>query len=172
MFLKFLKHFLLKRKLKNSLSNVKNNFNAETIKTVGLLIDESYFGSRQALIEELIGNGISEQNISLLAYKDKIKKNEQFGYPVFSIKDIDWDGAFKSEAVNTFMNESFDLLISYYDIEKAPLLFVTQRSKAAFKTGFSTIDKRLNHFMINTVAEDYEVFTSELFRYLKILNKI
>jgi len=64
------------------------------------------------------------------------------------------------------------MLISYYDIEKAALLLVTQRTNANFKVGFSTIDKRLNHFMINTVAENYTVFTNELFRYLKILNKI
>jgi uncharacterized protein DUF6913 len=172
MFLKFLKNFLLKRKLKKSLSNVKNNFNSGTIKTVGLLIDESYFNNREALIAVLIDNGIQQENINVLAYKDKIRKNEQFHYPVFSIKDIDWNGAFTSEAVAGFIDTDFDLLISYYDIEKAPLLFVTQRSKAAFKTGFSTTDKRLNHFMITTVAENHEVFIQELFRYLKILNKI
>nr|WP_245892205.1 hypothetical protein [Flavobacterium pallidum] len=136
------------------------------------MIDESYFINREALIVALVRNGVQKENISVLAHKDKIKKNEQFDYPVFTIKDIDWDGVFKSEAVNAFIQTPFDLLISYYDVEKAPLLFVTHRSKAAFKTGFSTTDKRLNHFMINTVAENYEVFTSELFRYLIILNKI
>jgi hypothetical protein len=64
------------------------------------------------------------------------------------------------------------MLISYYDFEKAPLMIITQQSKASFKVGFSTIDKRLNHFMIDTNVEKQEVFTNELFRYLKILNKI
>ena len=45
-------------------------------------------------------------------------------------------------------------------------------SKAIFKVGFASIDKRLNHFMINTNAENYKVFAEEMFKYLRILNKI
>ncbi|HCQ14581.1 MAG TPA: hypothetical protein DIU01_15210, partial [Flavobacterium sp.] len=71
-----------------------------------------------------------------------------------------------------FTNASFDLLISYYDIEKAPLILVTNLSKANFKVGFASVDKRLNHFMIDTNAENYKVFIEELFKYLKILNKL
>jgi hypothetical protein len=65
-----------------------------------------------------------------------------------------------------------DLLINYYDTEKVALLLVSNLSKASFKVGFASIDKRLNHFMIDTNAENYIVFMSELFKYLKILNKI
>jgi L-rhamnose mutarotase len=64
------------------------------------------------------------------------------------------------------------LLINYYDTEKAALLLVSNQSKASFKVGFSSIDKKLNHFMIDTNAENYKVFIEELFKYLKILNKI
>ena len=70
------------------------------------------------------------------------------------------------------MNQNFDLLISYYDVEKAILLKITSNSKAVFKIGFSSVDKRLNHLMINTNADNYQVFTHELFRYLRILNKL
>jgi len=78
-----------------------------------------------------------------------------------------------TEEAKLFLNaQKFDLLISYYDVEKAILLTITHNSKAQFKVGFSSVDKRLNHLMINTNAENYKVFTHELFRYLKILNKI
>ena len=104
--------------------------------------------------------------------KDKIKKNEVFDYPTFSHKDLSFKGNLENENVTNFTNQEFDMLISYYDTEKAPLMIATFKSKANFKVGFSTIDKRLNHFMINTNAENYKVFVSELFKYLKILNKI
>ena len=74
--------------------------------------------------------------------------------------------------VNDFISCNFDLLINYYDVEKAILLNITNNSNAVFKVGFSSIDKRLNHLMINTNAENYSIFVNELFRYLKILNKI
>jgi hypothetical protein len=172
MFLNFLKNFLLKRKLKSSLSNVSSNFSEDKIQTVGILIDESYFNDRLGLISELIANNIQKDKIKVLVYKDKIKKNDVFDCPNFSLKNCNWIGDIDGVEVNDFVNRKFDLLISYYDIEKAALLNVTQRTKANFKVGFSTIDKRLNHFMIKTVAEDYQLFIAELFKYLKILNKI
>ena len=117
-------------------------------------------------------NGIYSENIKFLVFKNKVKKNETFDYNVFTYKNINWNATFDSKEVNDFINDNFDLLISYYDTEKAPLLLVTNLSKSNFKVGFTSIDKRLNHFMIDTNAENYTVFIDELFKYLKILNKL
>lgn len=172
MFLNYIKDYFLKRVLKNNFHNVKSSSSEVCIKTVGLLIDESYFLERELLVKELVANGISESNIELIVYKDKLKKDEQFTLSTFSIKHFNWKLQITHPAVNDFINMKFDLLISYYDVEKAILLSVTHDSRAQFKVGFSSIDKRLNHLMINTDAENYKVFVRELFRYLKILNKI
>ena len=172
MFLNYLKDFSTKKIVKNSLSNVKHLSSDTIIKTVGIIFDESYFYERESLVNELIKNGIDESNIKILVYKDKIKKNEVFDYPVFSHKDLSWTGTVDKKEVKDFIKEPFDLLINYYDTEKVALLLVSHLSKASFKVGFATVDKRLNHFMINTNAENYKVFVDELFKYLKILNKI
>ncbi|TBX66609.1 hypothetical protein EZL74_10525 [Flavobacterium silvisoli] len=172
MFLNYFKDFSTKKIVKNSLSNVKHLTTDGLIKTVGIVFDETYFYEREALVQELIQNGIEENNIKVLVYKDKIKKNETFEYPVFSHKDLSWHATFDKREVNDFIKEPFDLLINYYDTEKVALLLVSHLSKAGFKVGFTSIDKRLNHFMINTNAENYKVFMDELFKYLKILNKL
>ena len=172
MFLNYLKDFSTKKIVKNSLSNVKHLASDTVIKTVGIIFDESYFYEREALVNELIRNGIAESDIKILVFKDKVKKNEVFDYPVFSHKDLSWHGTVDKKEVKDFIAQPFDLLINYYDTEKAALLLVSHSSKAGFKVGFASIDKRLNHFMINTNAENYKVFMDELFKYLKILNKI
>ena len=172
MFLNYLKDFSTKKIVKNSLSNVKHLSSDTIIKKVGIIFDESYFYERESLVNELIKNGIDESNIKILVYKDKIKKNDVFDYPVFSHKDLSWHATIEKKEVKEFIKEPFDLLINYYDTEKVALLLVSHLSKASFKVGFATVDKRLNHFMINTNAENYKVFVEELFKYLKILNKI
>ena len=172
MFLNYLKDFSTKKIVKNSLSNVKHTASDKIITTVGIIFDETYFNEREALVAELINNGIAEQNIKVLVFKDKIKKNETFDYDVFSHKDLSWRGTVVKKEVKNFIAEPFDLLINYYDTEKVALLLVSHLSKASFKVGFASIDKRLNHFMIDTNAENYKVFMDELFKYLKILNKI
>jgi hypothetical protein len=172
MFLNYLKDFSTKKIVKNSLSNVKHSASDKVIRTVGIIFDESYFYEKEALVNELIKNGIAENDIKVLVFKDKIKKNDVFDYPVFSHKHLSWHGTVDKKEVREFIAEPFDLLINYYDTEKAALLLVSHLSKASFKVGFASIDKRLNHFMINTNAENYKVFMEELFKYLKILNKI
>lgn len=172
MFLNYLKDFSTKKIVKNSLSNAKLRSSENHIKTVGILFDETYFYEREALVAELVANGINENDIAILVYKDKVKKNEVFDYPVFSHKDFSWTATIDKREVKEFIARDFDLLINYYDTEKAALLLVSHLSKASFKVGFSAVDKRLNHFMIDTNAENYKVFADELFKYLKILNKL
>lgn len=172
MFLNRIKDFFTKKIVKKSLSNVKHSVSINPIKTIGIVFDESYFYEKEAMIEELVANGIKRGDIHFFVFKNHIKKNETFDYPVFSHKNINWNGTFDNTEVNTFETTPFDLLISYYDTEKAALLLFTHLSKATFKVGFSSVDNRLNHFMINTNAENYKVFIDELFKYLKILNKL
>jgi len=172
MFLNYLKNFFTQKIVKKSLSNVKHTADNSTIRTIGIIFDESYFYEREALVQELVHHGIQEKDIKVLVFKDKIKKNETFDYPVFSHKDLSWTATFEKSEVKDFISHRFDLLINYYDTEKSALLLVSNQSKAIFKVGFASIDKKLNHFMINTNAENYKVFVDELFKYLKILNKI
>lgn len=172
MFLNYIKNFFTQKTVKKSLSNVKHDAANDKIKTVGIIFDESYFYEKDALVQELVNNGIEENYIKILVFKDKIKKSDVFDYPVFSHKDLSWAATFEKSEVKDFIATKFDLLINYYDTEKSALLLVTNLSKAKFKVGFASIDKKLNHFMINTNAENYKIFVDELFKYLKILNKI
>ena len=172
MFLNYFKDLATKKIVKKNISNVYQTTSDKVIKTVGIIFDETYFYEKEALVKELIYNGINQNDIKILVFKNKIKKNEIFDYPVFSNKDITWLAKIDKKEINNFITTPFDLLINYYDTEKPILLLVSHLSKASFKVGFSVIDKRINHFMIDTNAENYKVFTEELFKYLKILNKI
>ncbi|MDI6050066.1 hypothetical protein QLS31_09505 [Flavobacterium sp. XS2P24] len=172
MFLNYIKDFFVKKTLKKSFQNLKNIESVNVVKTIGLLVDATRFAETELLIQQLIANGIAPENITTIAYRDKLKKTVEQTYPVFNSGNLNWNGEISSSEVNDFVSEKFDLLISYYDIEKAILLKITHISKAQFKVGFSSIDKRLNHFMIKTDVDNYTLFVSELFKYLKILNKI
>ena len=172
MFLNSLKNLFTKKIVKKSLANVKPGASADKIATVGIVFDETYFYEKEAIAQALEDNGILPQNIRILVFKGRIRKNEVFDYPTFSHSDLSWQATFKNSDVKEFMETPFDLLINYYDVEKSALMVVTNMSNAKFKVGFASVSKKLNHFMIDTTAEKHEVFMSELFKYLKILNKL
>ncbi|MBU3681055.1 MAG: hypothetical protein FGM16_03845 [Flavobacterium sp.] len=172
MFLNYIKDFFTLKLINKNLSNVKLSAIDNRIHTVGILFDESYFTEKEALVQELLEQGIQPTAIQVLVFKNTIKKNETFSYPTFSHKDLSWKATFENTEVKAFIAQRFDMLINYYDMPKSPLLVVSNQSKALFKVGFASIDKKLNHFIINTTAENHTVFMSELVKYLKILNKL
>ena len=172
MFLKIFKNFSAKRIIKKKLVNSYSDVSDCKIKTVGILIDETDFYEKENLVKALLKSGFESENITLLAYKNKYKKKEELDYLHFSKKDVSWIGTIDKKEVHEFKTKEFDLLIGYFQEKKAPLLLVTHNSKAKFKAGFSNIDKRLFHLMIDIPQEDYAVFVDELVKYLRILNKL
>lgn len=172
MFLNYIKDFIVKKTLKKSLQHLKISHSNSTIKRVGLVVDISFFSQADAIVKLLEGNGIKAHDIQVVLYSDTYKKDVVTTLTSFGANHLQWNSKIASSKVNDFINEKFDLLISYYTIEKAVLLQVTHQSKASFKVGFSAIDSRLNHLMIQTDANNFSLFISELFKYLKILNKI
>lgn len=168
----YIKDFFVKKTLKKSFQNLKNSESVTVVKTIGLLIDASRFFETELLIQQLAVNGIPRENITTIIYAGTFTKTVEEKYSVFNSGNLQWNGEISSLEINVFIGEKFDLLISYYDLEKTLLLKITHNSKAHFKVGFSSIDKRLNHFMIKTEVHNYTIFVSELFKYLKLLNKI
>ncbi|MDG2431538.1 hypothetical protein [Flavobacterium sp.] len=172
MFLNYIKDFSVKRILKNNFQNTRSNEGSGVMKTIGLLVDESYFLDAKAIVTSLVAKGILEHNIEVLLYNDKIKKNKVDNYPVYYASELNWNATLNSKVANEFMDKEFDLLINYYELEKVALVVVSRHSKAKFTVGFSTVDKRLNDLIIKATAEEHLVFINETFKYLKILNKI
>jgi hypothetical protein len=170
--LNIIKDFFIKYNIKKSLTESSLKESNAFVKTVGLLIDETYFFEKEDLLADLVAIGIKKEQITLLIFRDRLKKNNPILVDSFQYSDINWIGNFDNPKVEHFIQTQFDMLISFYDTEKMPLLQVTSLSKAQFKVGFTNIDKRLNHFMIHTNAENHKVFVTELYKYLKILNKI
>jgi hypothetical protein len=71
---------------------------------------------RKALIKELIAHGILQENIEVIVYQDTFRKTIK-ALNKFSPKHLNWNAEINNTVVN-FIDKEFDLLISYYDIEK------------------------------------------------------
>jgi hypothetical protein len=107
-----------------------------------------------------------------LIFKNKINKNGVFNHELVTYKEFNWSGELTHSKAELFLNTNFDLLINYHEFDKSPLVYLSYLSKANFKVGFNTQDKTVNKFMVNTNIYNYQLFVDELFKYLRILNKI
>jgi hypothetical protein len=172
MFLKFIKELSVKRVLNNCSAIINTTKLEKEIQTIGILIDETAFMKKDEVIQSLVNNGFSKEKIFFLAFKNYYNKKEERSYSHFSFKDFSLLGTIESQEVKDFIAKDFDLLINYYDNKKSPLLLVTHLSKATFKVGFVSVNFRHNHLLIDTKLENHHLFINEMFKYLRILNKI
>ena len=172
MFSKIIKDFFLKRIISSKLTNANLEVSVSKINTIGIIIDESYFTNIDSLKKEIEQYGVEVNKIQILLFKKKVSKKEIVKELFFTRSNVKINGEINKEDVNAFLEQQFDLLINYYEVERPSLLLVSKASKAKFKVGFSTVDKRINHFMINSSLIQHKEFVFELFKYLKILNKL
>lgn len=154
------------------LSNTPANHSAGIIQSVGVIFDGNLNIELENVLKELVEHGIDENQIKVLIFKNKINKNEVFKHELVTYKEFNFSGELTHSKAELFLNTNFDLLINYHEFDKSPLVYLSYLSKANFKVGFNTLDKTVNKFMVNTNIYNYQLFVDELFKYLKILNKI
>ena len=78
----------------------------------------------------------------------------------------------KSSEIEEFIDQPFDLLISYYKPNQLELNLVTASSKANFKIGITNEDSRLHDLTIDIEPSNTDVFKIELIKYLTQLNRL
>ena len=169
MFLDYLKKFVIKKIVNKALSSDVVHDNVGKISTVGIIADEMFLTQTESLKQRLIENGICESDIFIIIRSAKAIATTD-GYVTFNSSTVSSSGSFLNPAILQFVETDFDLLINYYEQEKPVALMASALSKAKFKVGFSTIDKRVKNNILDISPDNYQIFEEELFKYLKILN--
>ncbi len=156
----------MESKHKNSIEN-RHSFGAK-VKSVLILIDES--------IDKKMGETISDElslvhsNIQILTFKDKIEKGTSSESWVTE-RDFGLFGNLRNEDIKKIVCSEVDLLVNYI-VDNHCLNSLVVISDALFKVGFSDDKTLIYDLMIDVDKNDFNVFNSELKKYLKILNKI
>ncbi|WP_187038240.1 DUF6913 domain-containing protein [Flavobacterium turcicum] len=163
---------MVKKSLNYGWDNLKTNVVNNRVQTVGILADAQSKDYHDDLLNQILTHGIKVENCSFLVFNSEKRNEFTDKYSHFGSKDFGWSGAINEKFITDFCNTDFDLLVNFFDEANPFLMKVAQQSKAGFKVGFDTIDERLNHFLLQTPDTKPKVFVDELFKYLKILNKI
>nr|WP_245738292.1 hypothetical protein [Hyunsoonleella jejuensis] len=148
------------------------NVNNNKTKSLGVILnfDEiEDFNAFNVLASRL---KVHANKIKVIAYTTDLKSHGNSWDACFNAKDFGWNGEIKNIELQTFLNEPFDVLISYYTQEHLELKLLTALSKSQFKIGILQSETRLNDLIIKTKISEIEVFGNEVVKYLTVLNKI
>ncbi|MDR2224229.1 MAG: hypothetical protein LBE34_16050 [Flavobacteriaceae bacterium] len=166
-------NFIKKKALKKIVESVKlsalsTDYTFE-FRTVGIVLEKSEVGAIEKLVQQLQKIGVERHKIHVLVYDAETLVKDMSGVHSYKMSDFDQTGNSIKQEVKSFVEQPFDLLISYYTQDVAPLLWVTAKSVAKFKVGVSTVLNKVNHFSLDFAVLNAEDYMRNLNRYVEIL---
>ena len=177
MFLKGLKD---KFKYKSGLKFLKQELNnppaaldrTRGITSVGVIVDMDDFDKTELFYEFIEEFNLRPNAVKIIGYKSYYDKNSPYATPVFSDKDLGWNGAIENSYALEFLSREYDLLVNYYCKENLLLQLMTIKARARINVGFPEVDRDFNDLIMETSIKDFETFKRELKKYLGVLNEI
>jgi len=139
------------------------------LNSVLFVVDAEKNNNFEALKQLAKALNIKNDKVFFAGYLEKPVKGTDHGIPVFTDKNLDWKGGFKSNTVS-FLPEKVDLLVNFYQSPSAALLAISFAVKAGFRVGVGQ-NSLFNHLTVETKDLNEKSFVDEVLKYINILNK-
>ena len=165
-----IKNKFLQKKIDNSL-NLLENKNRKfkmPVKKIGFIVDSELDIDYLDIVSLSENIGLKEKDIKVVSYSKTIF-NDPFYKMRVSDNSINFFGNINSADANEFISYNYDLLINYFGNNKI-LSLISSRCNANFRVGFDISNQKLNDIIFKDIYNNFEKFSNQLVKYLKILN--
>ncbi len=142
------------------------------IHQMGVIVDLDKFPRPEAFEDFVNLMGLRPSGVKIIGYKKDYDKNSPYSTPVFSDKDLGWNGDIENGYAQEFLSREYDVLLNYYTKKNLMLQLMTVKTKARIKVGFSTVDKTFNDIILDCELKDFDLFKNEVYKYLNVLNEL
>lgn len=159
----------LKQELSNPHEVVERS---KGITSVGVIVDMDKFDKTELFYEFVEDFKLRPNAVKVIGYKSYYDKNSPYATPVFSDKDLGWNGDIENSYALEFLSREYDLLVNYYKQENLLLQLMSIKTKARIHVGFPEVDPNFNDLIVNTAMADFKTFKQELKKYLAVLSEI
>jgi len=154
------------------LKDRKGTVNNKKVATIAVLLNLDEFTDFESFRSYFMELNLISPKHKIVAFTMDDKHEGSQWETYFSPKDIGWKGKINSTDLQAFIDEDYDVLISYFKTNEVLLNLITTLSKANFKVGISRQDERLYDLIIDIKPSDFDIFKVEFRKYLNILKKL
>jgi len=172
MILKGFKENSTKKYLNTILTSRSADVNNGKIISLGIIINIDEQDDFEVFRKLANAVKVRPNKLKIIAFTSNRKDDINSWDVCFNPKDFGWSGKIKNAELQEFLDTPFDALLSYYSQDVLELKLMTAESKAKFKIGILQTDNRLNDLIIKTNLKQFNLFQTELVKYLNIFNKI
>ena len=142
------------------------------IKSLACIVDLDRFNKAELFYEFVEEYKLRPNAVKIIGYKSYYDKNSPYATPVFSDKDLGWNGNIENSYALEFLSREYDVLVNYFDQENILLQLMSIKTKARIRVGFKEVDQSFNDIILSIPLDDFKVFKMELKKYLHVLNEI
>ncbi|WP_224490754.1 DUF6913 domain-containing protein [Robertkochia flava] len=173
MILKSFKEKAIDKIIRRELQSQRNKGGATLgeVRSLALIINYDQLADFKPLLNLAADLSVSNDQVYILGYVEKIHKKVNYMIPVFSEASVKTSGEVKSGTVKDFLGREYDLLVNYYKDNNPVMQLMSVHTRAKLKVGVSEGLSAINDLTLLTGTENFNEFRQELVKYLKILNK-
>ncbi|MGP1994428.1 DUF6913 domain-containing protein [Zobellia laminariae] len=142
------------------------------ITSIGCIVDLDDFDDANQFYGFVEDYNLRPNAVKIIGYKSYYDKNSPYATPVFSDKDLGWNGAIENSYALEFLSREYDLLVNYYTSDNLLLQLMSVKTKARFRVGFKEVDLIYNDLIMDSPLKEFKTFKAELKKYLGVLNEI
>ncbi|WP_419211739.1 DUF6913 domain-containing protein [Maribacter sp. X9] len=142
------------------------------IRSLGCIVDLDRFEKSEVFFQFLEEFSLRPNAVKIIGYKRFYDKNSPYSTPVFSDKDLGWNGEIENSYALEFLGREYDLLVNYYNEDNLLLNLMSAKTKARIKVGFKDIGPEYNDLIMDMPLGDFQTFKKELKKYLGIFKEI
>ncbi|WP_417362958.1 DUF6913 domain-containing protein [Galbibacter sp.] len=173
MIFKGLKENSIKKAIKASnLKPANYGGDAGAVRSLAIIINYDTLVDYKPLMDIAKAIRISNDNIFIAGYVDRIYKNVNYMIPVFSQNSFGINGKVKQEDIQAFLDRPYDIAINYYSTPNLFLKYVSTLCKSELKVGITEGSENVNNLVLKVNEKDYDQFSKELVKYLNILKRL
>ncbi|WP_149303322.1 DUF6913 domain-containing protein [Pareuzebyella sediminis] len=142
------------------------------ITSIGCIVDLDKFDDANLFYDFVEDYNMRPNAVKIIGYKGHYDKNSPYSTPVFSDKDLGWNGKIENSYALEFLSREYDLLVNYYTEENLLIQLMSIKTRARFRVGFKGVDQVYNDLILDCPLNDFDTFKTELKKYLGVLNEI
>lgn len=142
------------------------------ISSLGCIVDLDKFDKSDVFYQFLDDFSLRPNAVKIIGYKNYYDKNSPYATPIFSDKDLGWNGEIQNSYALEFLSREYDLLVNYYDENNLLLNLMSVKTKARIKVGFGGVGPDYNDLILETPMSDFKTFKEELKKYLGVFKEI
>ncbi|HMQ62449.1 MAG TPA: hypothetical protein PKE06_17355 [Flavilitoribacter sp.] len=157
--------------LKTRPKRLRNMVNLDSAKMIGIIFQATELAERNTVTQ--FARQLREQgkHVKLLGYFDNLQNDDNFTFPYFNKKQIDWAYRPQGDTVRDFLDQDYDLVITLQTRTDIISEYLAGLARAGLKVGPCTDNSQCYDLMIDTPANTrLPQFIEQLERLLKKTN--